>query len=108
MTEETPHYLFAVREYTKNKQVSKHVDVSLVSSIHKHIYLTKQRNKTVGDPGLNKGKKFGPGRGTCTVSNPGYLQWGIQGGTPGTRPSPGVQILSFSCSFRQKICKIIG
>ena len=28
------------------------------------------------------------------------------GGTPGTHPL-GVQILSFSCSFRQKICKII-
>ena len=35
------------------------------------------------------------------------IHWRIQGGAPGTRP-PGVQILSFSCSFRQKNWKIIA
>ena len=33
--------------------------------------------------------------------------WRIWGGVPGTCAPPGVQILSFSCTFRQKICKII-
>ena len=34
------------------------------------------------------------------------MHWRIQGRAPGTRPPPlGVQILSFSCSFRQKIEK---
>ena len=33
---------------------------------------------------------------------------GSKGGTPGTRVHPGVQILSFSCSFRQKKLKKIG
>ena len=30
------------------------------------------------------------------------VHWRIQGGVPGDAPPPGVQILSFSCSFRQK------
>ena len=34
--------------------------------------------------------------------------WRIQGGAPGTRAPLGVQILSFSCSFRQKNWKIIA
>ena len=35
-----------------------------------------------------------------------WNHWRIQGGAPGTRAPPlGVQILSFSCSFRQKIEK---
>ena len=38
----------------------------------------------------------------------GGVHWRIQGGAPGTRAPPGVKILSFSCSFRQNICKIIG
>ena len=32
----------------------------------------------------------------------GLTHWRIQGGAPGTRAPPGVQIISFSCSFRQK------
>ena len=46
---------------------------------------------------------------TFTLVNTYYLKllkhvhWRIQGGAPGTRAPPlGVQILSFSCSFRQK------
>ena len=32
----------------------------------------------------------------------------IQMGAPETRLLPGIQIISFSCSFRPKLCKIIG
>ena len=37
----------------------------------------------------------------CSVAING-THWRIQGGAPGTRAPPGVQILSFSCSFWQK------
>ena len=41
------------------------------------------------------------------VIPPHTLIIGGSKGVPGTRPPSRVQILSFSCSFRQKICKII-
>ena len=49
-------------------------------------------------------------KGICVILVPDLLNtshWRIQGGRQGRAPPLGAQILSFSCSFQQKVEKII-